>query len=329
VDDLYGGTVSSRDSFTDPCDTSFGTAASSPAVAARCQALKVPANFRQLNSDGSVATKPGQQATTDFSSGSNPDLKPETAKTWTVGLVYSPDFVQGLDVSLDWWKIRIDNAIVGESATNILEQCYVQGSDAACGRFTRGSNGQVNSLDRSLVNAGYRETAGYDINVRYRLPETAFGKFAVNWNTTYTDYLEQRNDSAATTPVEQRTGWAGDFRVRSTFNLDWQYGDLGIGWTARYYSSMKEKCSYMDECNMPGFNSSYTSASPTNKVGSNTFHDLQVRYSLPWDGTVSLGVNNVFNHQGPIMYSQPNSSFTYYGGFDIGRFMYMKYQQRF
>jgi iron complex outermembrane receptor protein len=84
----------------------------------------------------------------------------------------------------------------------------VQGSDAACGRFTRGSNGQVNALDRSLVNAGYRETAGYDINVRYRLPETAFGKFAVNWNTTYTDYLEQRNDSAATTPVEQRTGWA-------------------------------------------------------------------------------------------------------------------------
>ncbi|WP_295566281.1 TonB-dependent receptor [uncultured Stenotrophomonas sp.] len=329
VDDLYGGTVSTRDSFTDPCDTSFGTAASSAAVAARCKALKVPANFRQLNSDGTVASKPGQQATTDFNSGSNPDLKPETAKTWTVGLVYSPDFVQGLDVSLDWWKIRIDNAIVGESATNILEQCYVQGSDAACGRFTRGSNGQVNALDRSLVNAGYRETAGYDISARYRLPETAFGKFAVTWNTTYTDYLEQRNDNAATTPVEQLTSWGGNFRVRSTFNLDWQYGNLGIGWTARYYSSMKEKCSYMDECNMPGFSSAYTDASPTNKVGSNTFHDLQVRYALPWDGTVSLGLNNVFDHQGPIMYSQPNSSFTYYGGFDIGRFMYMKYQQRF
>jgi len=42
-----------------------------------------------------------------------------------------------------------------------------------------------------------------------------------------------------------------------------------------------------------------------------------------------MGVNNVFDHQGPIMYSQPNSSFTYYGGFDIGRYMYMKYQQRF
>lgn len=329
VDDLYGGTVSSRDSFTDPCDTSFGTAATSATVAARCAALGVPANFRQRTSDGTVATKPGQQATVDFSAGANAALNPETAKTWTVGLVYSPDFVSGLDLSLDWWKIRIDNAIVGESATEILEQCYVQGVDAACERFSRAASGQVNALDRSLVNAGYRETAGYDANVRYRLPETAFGRFAVNWNTTYTDYLEQRNDDAATTPVQQLGGWGGNFRVRSTFNLDWQYGNLGIGWTARYYASMKEKCSYLDECNLPAFNSPYTDASPTNKVGSNTFHDLQVRYSLPWNGTVSLGVNNVFDHQGPTMYSQPNSSFTYYGGFDIGRFMYMKYQQRF
>ncbi len=338
VDDLYGGAVKSRDSFTDPCDTSFGIAASSATVAARCQALKVPADFRQQTaSEGNVANRPGQQGIADFDSGSNANLKPETAKTWTVGLVYSPEFVPGLDVSLDWWKIRIDNAIVGESATDILNQCYVQGVDSACGRFTRSTSaktlGQVTSLDRSLVNAGYRETAGYDFSLRYRLPETAFGRFAATWNTTYTDYLEQRNDSAATTPVEQKTGWQGNFRVRSTFNLDWQYGDLGIGWTARYYSGMKEACSYDlaggPDCNMAGFVSPYTDAQPSRKVGSNTFHDLQVRYSLPWDGTVSLGVNNVFDHQGPIMYSQPNSSFTYYGGFDIGRFMYMKYQQRF
>ncbi len=42
-----------------------------------------------------------------------------------------------------------------------------------------------------------------------------------------------------------------------------------------------------------------------------------------------VGANNVFNHEGPVMYSQPNSSFSYYGGFDIGRFYYMKYTQRF
>jgi iron complex outermembrane recepter protein len=29
------------------------------------------------------------------------------------------------------------------------------------------------------------------------------------------------------------------------------------------------------------------------------------------------------------MFTAPNSNFPYYGGFDIGRFWYMKYQQRF
>ncbi len=332
VDDLYGGSVTTRDSFTDPCDTLFGTAATSSAVAARC-AADVGAGFRQKTADGNNATVPGQQATTDFNSGSNAALKPETAKTWTVGMVYSPEFVPGLDVTLDWWKIRIENVIVGESATDILNQCYVQGVTAACDRFTRaatGTNrGQVTALDRSLVNAGYQETAGYDLGIRYRSPEMAFGRLGASWNTTYTDYQEQKRDNAASTPVRQYTGWAGSFRVRSTLNLDWTYGDFGLGWTMRYYSSMKEKCSYTAECNLPDFSSPYTDVSPTNKVGSNTFHDLQVRYSLPWNGTVSMGVNNVFDHQGPIMYSQPNSSFTYYGGFDIGRFMYMKYQQRF
>ncbi|MBN9168331.1 MAG: TonB-dependent receptor, partial [Microbacterium sp.] len=90
----------------------------------------------------------------------------------------------------------------------------------------------------------------------------------------------------------------GNFRVRSNLNLDWQYGDLGIGWTTRYYSGMKEKCSYdLDggpECNLPDFRSPYTDVQPSRKVGANTLHDLQVRYSLPWNGTVSLGVNNVF-----------------------------------
>ncbi|MFB5206057.1 hypothetical protein, partial [Stenotrophomonas sp. 3diitr2024] len=71
------------------------------------------------------------------------------------------------------------------------------------------------------------------------------------------------------------------------------------------YSSMKEKCSYMDECNMPGFNSSYTSASPTNKVGSNTFHDMQVGYKIDWMKGLQLtaGLNNVFDKDPPICLS--------------------------
>ncbi|WP_312707349.1 TonB-dependent receptor [Stenotrophomonas sp.] len=337
IANMYGGVSQTYDSYTDPCDTAFGSAARNPSVAAACGAAGVPADFRQITSGGAQSTGTNTQSYSAFESGSNPELKPETSKTWTAGFVYSPNFVQGLDISLDWWKIRIDDVIAAESVTSILNNCYVLGIQGACDRFERGTSGravnQVVGVTRTLVNGGYRETAGYDLGVKYRLPEFSFGNFLIDWKTTYVDYLEYKSDNEAETPVEQFTGWEGNFRVRSNLNVDWSFGDFGVNWGVRYYSGMKEACSYdLDggrECNLPNFSSAYTLAQPTRKVGSNTFHDLQVRYNAPWDATISIGANNVFNHEGPVMYTQPNSSFSYYGGFDIGRYYYLKYTQRF
>ncbi|WP_028917264.1 TonB-dependent receptor [Pseudoxanthomonas sp. J35] len=65
------------------------------------------------------------------------------------------------------------------------------------------------------------------------------------------------------------------------------------------------------------------------RVGADTFHDLELRWNTPWRGTVAVGAKNAFDHVGPVLYSQPSSSVSYSGQFDIGRFVYMKYQQRF
>jgi iron complex outermembrane receptor protein len=64
-------------------------------------------------------------------------------------------------------------------------------------------------------------------------------------------------------------------------------------------------------------------------VGANTFHDVQFRWNAPWNATISVGANNVFGHVGPVMYSAPSSQYSYYGGFDIGRFYYLRYNQKF
>ena len=58
------------------------------------------------------ASGPGSQSNYAYLSGSNDELLPETSKTYTLGLVYSPGYVNGLDISLDWWKIRIDDVNV-------------------------------------------------------------------------------------------------------------------------------------------------------------------------------------------------------------------------
>ncbi|MCY0453355.1 TonB-dependent receptor, partial [Klebsiella pneumoniae] len=44
-------------------------------------------------------------------SGGNPNLQPEKARTWTAGVVIQPSFVRGLAIALDWYDIKLKQAI--------------------------------------------------------------------------------------------------------------------------------------------------------------------------------------------------------------------------
>ena len=166
--------------------------------------------------------------------------------------------------------------------------------------------GIVTNLKFGNRNAGFMETEGYDLDVSYRL-DTRFGKFNVNSATTYVSSATYRtsNDSSIVPIVTNGIGSA--FRVRSNLALGYDLGDFGVTWTARYYSGVKETCSniglYPDECSDPGVYAPWYKGSRNyNERGSVTFHDVQFRYNLPWDATVAVGANNVFEKSGPIMY---------------------------
>ena len=343
IGDLFGGLSGTFDSYTDPCDTNKGGAATNPAIAARCSAgfggqPATPANFVQIGQAGAVCVNFPCQTGTQFFAGANPTLDSETSISRTLGVVYSPSWVEGLDVSLDWYRIRINNAITADTTTDQLNDCYQLGVVSRCNPelFRRDpATGIVNFAQRGQRNAGFTDTKGYDFGVNYRLPQYSFGRFAIHWNTNYIDYLNTKADSVDTTPVEPNTSFFGNFRIRSNASLDWTLGDFGATWTSRYYSSIKEPCSFDavpgggPECNMPDYIGSDNVATRLNRSGANTFHDLQFRWNAPWNATVSVGANNVFDHVGPNLYSAPNSQYSYYGGFDIGRFYYVRYNQKF
>jgi len=347
IADLYGGGSQTFSFFTDPCDTNFGAAASNAAVRASCgtQAPVVPNpnTYRQLAQGFNPATASGSQSPVAFFSGSNPNLIPETSESKTLGTVWSPGFIEGLNVSLDWWNIRIDDTIVADSPTQILNDCYIQNDPTRCALFTRDATlGYVNNLAFASINAGYREAEGWDMDLSYRLATEGFGTFNLSWQTTYTTKDEIKTDTNPATKAQQLVGYAtspgfvGTFRVRSNTSLTWDMGMWSATWGMRYYSGMKETCLsaalFPDECSNPEFavaNPVPAQARAINEIGSNTFHDLEVRWKAPWNATVALGANNVFDHQGPVVYSQPNANVSYQGQFDIGRFIYMKYQQRF
>ncbi|MDD0471374.1 TonB-dependent receptor, partial [Streptococcus pneumoniae] len=124
---------------TDPCDTDFGLAASDPATAQRCAAAlgALAPNFRQLKQGYVPAEGQDEQSPVPFNAVSNPNLTPEKSKSKTVGLVWSPTFAQGLNMSLDWWNIKITNTIVTDDPTTQLNDCYVLGIADRCNSFTR------------------------------------------------------------------------------------------------------------------------------------------------------------------------------------------------
>jgi hypothetical protein len=80
-----------------------------------------------------------------------------------------------------------------------------------------------------------------------------------------------------------RVGEPGLFRVRSNLGVNWQYGDFGVNYTARYYSGMKESCISLADgwCDAPNHMAN-GETDPLRHTGSNTFHDLQVSWKAPW-----------------------------------------------
>ncbi|HDS0924259.1 MULTISPECIES: TonB-dependent receptor [Stenotrophomonas] len=325
IADLYGGLSSSFERYTDPCAVGVS---GSVAGNAACLAGGAPADYVQLGQGNVPCSTTPCQSGDQFISGANPNLSPETSKSKTVGLVWSPRWVQGLDVSLDWYRYEISNMIIDDSVDRILRDCYVLGDSSRCGSVTRAADGHISAITYGTANLGKMDTEGYDLGIKYRLPELAIGQFAIDWQTSYlSKYDEAAQNAAGDDIMIGRVGQDALFRVRSNLGVNWSLGSFGVNYTARYYSGLNEPCIAIG-CTDPD-RIAYGETAPLRKTGSNTFHDLQVSWKAPWDATIALGANNVFDHKGPLMYSQQNSSFAYYGGFDIGRFLYMKYTQKF
>lgn len=328
IDNMYGGVGSSFESYTDPC--SVGVPGSVAGNAA-CTSAGVSSTYVQLGQGYTPCTTWPCQTPDQFISGSNPNLRPESSRSKTVGLVWSPRWVQGLDISLDWYNYQITNMIISDSVGRILRDCYVLGNSNRCAGIVRAADGHISKMFYGLANLGGMETEGYDLGVKYRLPELSFGKISLDWQTTYTaKYDEAGQNAKGQNIIIGNVGNPGIFRTRSNLGVNWELGNWGANFNSRYYSGMKESCISKASgwCDLPNHVAN-GETDPLRLTGANTFHDVQVSYKAPWKATLAIGANNVFNHRGSLQYTKPSSDYAYYGGFDIGRFLYVKYTQRF
>lgn len=330
INDLYRGDTDSFETYADPCAAANGP---SGAILAQCRAQGVPAGLVQPGTDGDAGPL---QTVEPFTWQSNPNLKPETSTSKTLGLVWSPSFVTGLNVTLDWWKIEIEDAITRPAIGDIMDACYggtAQQQATYCGLITRDPNYgtaseryAITNVNMPLLNLSSYTVEGWDLGLAYRLPETSIGQFTVTWDSTYLSKWETKVTDDA--PVDGRQGTYLNqdpyWRIRSNLYVDWSIGDFGVNYGLRYKSGLTEACL------LGAATRAYCSDAPNreNHISSTTYHDIQFRYNTPWNGTVMVGLNNVWDKDPPQSYAVAYNMFD--PQYDLpGRYMYMQYKQKF
>ena len=300
IGEIYGSPARFDATISDPCNGQ-----TNPALAANCRAQGVadPASFEQANTQISTRT------------GGNLLLQPETSKTLTAGVVYSPGWAENtnwankLDFDLTFWKVKIEDAIQAPDAQAQLTRCVETNSPVSCNGIVRGASGDIVSFNNQLRNLGKIDTQGWDIGLNWFGPEWSFGTLGLSLQTTYVDkYKVVASDTGEAQPlqvgVEVNNSSIPEWRTQAS--LSWVSGPWSARWTSRYTSDLTETCNPdLTEVGAVCSNKNSAGTGGTNHLGSTTYHDVRIGWKLPvnFDFTLTAGVNNVFGKDPPICVS--------------------------
>ncbi|NWK99124.1 TonB-dependent receptor [Sphingobium lactosutens] len=118
----------------------------------------------------------------------NTNLTPENADTLTAGIVLRPSFLRGFRASIDYYDIKIKEAIATNSAQFIVDRCFA-GDAQFCTAITRNSANVITAISLQPFNALQERARGVDIEVSYTMP-IADGTFDVRVLANYVDKLD-------------------------------------------------------------------------------------------------------------------------------------------
>ena len=311
VAELYGGAADNYPGLRDPC-----RAPTDAGIKARCIAHGVP-----TGASGDNSTQFLEKIT------ASPTLGPETANTFTAGVVIQPRMVRNLSITLDYYNLSVAKSIATLGASFIMSQCYVTGTDQSlCPNVIRDANGVVQQIDDPRANTGNYHTTGIDFAIRYAQAVEDFGRFSFILDGTYLNSF--RFTDVGGTVING----AGNYDLgalpkwKTNAGIFWTLGPIGAGVSGRYFGGFKE-------CFAGGDFLCSEDDSQQHRVVSFLPIDLFVSYTLrDWvAGTTSavVGVQNVGNVEPPYISSgfaanSDPSSYDY-----IGRFVYARLTHTF
>jgi outer membrane receptor protein involved in Fe transport len=245
------------------------------------------------------------QGISGFTSG-NPALGEEKGDSLTLGLVINPtsiDFLRNFAFTVDYFDIKVKDAIVSTPRQFILEQCYEQGVQSFCDFITRrptpeGANsaGSLDLINSGPTNSGGLKTTGFDVTASYRQNLENWGLFGnLNARLAWTHVIKGYTIPVPGEDRNQFNREIGASRNKVFGTVSYEYEDWGLTLRGTYIGP-----AYLDD-QFTGEKPGSDVASDFFKIGSEFVTDLQVRFTPGDHYEFYVGADNLFDNPAPFL----------------------------
>jgi outer membrane receptor protein involved in Fe transport len=293
---------------TDPCQGV--TATSSGEFDATCRAI--PGVASVIAANGSFTYELADIQSINGFNGGNLDLEEETAETLTVGAVFTPSFLRGLSLTVDYFNIKIEDAVNIVPRQTSITECLRTGDAAFCDNVIRFTNtGRLRTINAQNLNVSEITTEGVDVNLRYntRLGLRADDRF--DMNILYTHLLKLEQASFPGAPLEENVGQldaagrlGAGFKHKASARFTYATGGASISWQTNYLGKIRDTLGD-DPFGDPALEE-------LNRVGDKFYHDVQFRQRVGDNNRFEfyVGVDNLLDQDPPFLPSGFSSSIT-------------------
>ncbi|MBI3674998.1 MAG: TonB-dependent receptor [Proteobacteria bacterium] len=243
--------------------------------------------------------------------GGNLNLKPESSDTRSLGLVFTPTFIDGFTATVDYFDIKVSGFIGVINQPLILDACAVSGAASICSLIHRAPGteilfGNAGFVDSRNQNTGSLENRGIDFEANYQTDMADWGmgdngglafNFVGTWTQRYNILSIPTNFTRPLGLPDTNTDCAGKFgnfcgtptprwrhKLRVTWSSPWDV-DVSAAW--RYMSRVKADWGSFDpaDARIPAF----------------SYFDLAGTWTVREGVELHAGVNNIADKAPPIL----------------------------
>lgn len=254
----------------------------------------------------------------------NPDLEEEESDTVTVGAVWSPAFVPGLTLTLDYYQIAIDGYVgtIEGGVSGIVAGCFASldlnspACNSSVGRLIfRDPAGNLKAR-APLGNVSQLDTSGIDFSGRYGWDVPWAGgiwgeTLDVGFNVTYLDSYELDG-------IEYK-GTAGAYNIslslpeyKANISLGYDLGPVRLAYSGTFVDAMD------NQGNIPDFQDG-------GYIGTDSYfyHDISATFSPTENVELFGGIRNLADEEPPVFDNAPDGN-TDPNTFDVvGRYFFV------